>query len=185
MENKLLSPVNDFVFRKIFGEKVDILSEFLQAVLDLPAEEYRSLTVVDPNLEREYIEDKLGVLDVKVHLQSGKILDIEVQIKPQRFIWQRMLFYTSKMVVEQVKSGYPYKQINRAISILIADFVLIKENGAYHNRFRLYDERTGAHFPDSIEIDVLEIPKKREADGTPLGNWMRFFSARTEEGATA
>jgi predicted transposase/invertase (TIGR01784 family) len=137
--------------------------------------------VVDPNLEREFIEDKLGVLDVKIHLQSGKVLDVEVQVRPQRSIWQRMLFYTAKMVVEQVKSGYPYKRINRAISILIADFVLIKENDAYHNRFRLYDERTGAHFPDSMEINVLEMPKKHETDGTPLGNWMRFFSAKTEE----
>ncbi|MDR1490098.1 MAG: Rpn family recombination-promoting nuclease/putative transposase, partial [Desulfovibrio sp.] len=66
MDKKPLSPVNDFVFRKIFGEKVEILRDFLQAVLDLPVEEYQTLTVVDPNLEREYIDDKLGVLDVKV-----------------------------------------------------------------------------------------------------------------------
>jgi hypothetical protein len=37
------------------------------------------------------------------------------------------------MLVEQVKSGYPYGRINRAISILIADFVMIKENEPYHN----------------------------------------------------
>ncbi|MDR2076457.1 MAG: Rpn family recombination-promoting nuclease/putative transposase [Desulfovibrio sp.] len=181
MDKKPLSPVNDFVFRKIFGEKVGLLRDFLQAVLDLPAEEYQGLTVVDPNLDREYLDDKLGVLDVKVTTKTGKVLDVEVQVKPQRSIWRRMTFYTAKMVVEQVKSGYQYERINRVISILITDFVLIRENDAYHNRFRLFDARTGAHFPDSIEIDVLEIPKMREADGTQLGNWMRFFGARTEE----
>ena len=50
-----------------------------------------------------------------------------------------------------------------------------------HNRFRLYDENTRARFPDSIEINVLELPKLHEADETPLGNWMRFFRATTEE----
>ncbi|GHU06103.1 hypothetical protein FACS1894158_11490 [Betaproteobacteria bacterium] len=181
MNQKLLLPTNDFVFKKIFGENTEVLSDFLQAVLDLPAEEYQGLTVVDPNLEREYIEDKLGVLDVKVHTKSGKVIDVEIQVKSQRSIWKRMAFYTAKMLVEQVKSGDKYLQINRVISILIADFLMIKENDAYHNRFRLYDERTQARFPDSMEIDVLEIPKLRETDGTPLGHWMRFFSATTEE----
>jgi predicted transposase/invertase (TIGR01784 family) len=181
MGQTLLLPTNDFVFKKIFGESSFILSNFLQAILDLPDEEYKGLTVDNPNLEREYLDDKLGVLDVKVHTKSGKVIDVEVQVKAQRAIWERMTFYTAKMVVEQVKSGYKYEHINRVISILIADFIMIKENTAYHNRFRLYDERTKARFPDSIEINVLEIPKLREADGTPLGDWMRFFSAETEE----
>jgi hypothetical protein len=33
----------------------------LQAVLDLPVEEYQGLEVVDPYLEREYPDDKLGI----------------------------------------------------------------------------------------------------------------------------
>jgi predicted transposase/invertase (TIGR01784 family) len=181
MELKPLSPTNDFVFRKIFGDNLNVLKDFLQAVLDLPAEDYKNLTVVDPNLDREYIEDKLGILDVKITTGSGKIIDIEVQVKHQRSIWKRMQFYTSKMIAEQVKTGHPYDRINRAISILIADFVMIKENDAYHNCFRLYDEKTGARYPDSIEINTLELPKIQEADGTQLGNWMRFFNATTEE----
>jgi predicted transposase/invertase (TIGR01784 family) len=181
MELNPLSPTNDFVFKKIFGENLNILKDFLGAVLDLPAEDYQDLMVVDPNLDREYIDDKLGVLDVKVTTSSGKMLDIEVQVRPQRSIWKRMLFYTSKMIVEQVKSGDHYDRINRAISILIADFVMIKENGAYHNCFRLYDEKTGARFPESLEINTLELPKIQKADGTQLGNWMQFFRATTKE----
>jgi predicted transposase/invertase (TIGR01784 family) len=181
MELKPLSPTNDFVFKKVFGDNLNILRDFLGAVLDLPPEEYKDLTVLDPNLDREYFDDKLGILDVKVTTNSGKVLDIEVQVKPQRSIWKRMLFYTSKMVVEQVKSGHPYDRLNRAISILITDFVMIQENGAYHNCFRLYDKKTEAHFPDSLEINILEIPKLNKADGTQLSNWLRFFSATTEE----
>jgi predicted transposase/invertase (TIGR01784 family) len=181
MEIKPLSPTNDFVFKKVFGENLTVLEDFLKAVLDLPAEEYQGLTVVDPNLDREFVEDKLGVLDIKVTTKSGQVIDVEVQVKAQRSIWKRMLFYTAKMIVEQVKSGCQYDQIHRAISILIADFTMVRGNTAYHNRFRLYDENTGARFPDSIEINVLELPKMHEADETHLGNWMRFFRATTEE----
>jgi len=181
MELKPLLPTNDFVFKKVFSDNKLILEDFLKAVLDLPAAEYKDLAVIDPNLDREFIEDKLGVLDVKITTTSGKVLNIEVQVKPQRSIWSRILFYTCKMLVGQVKSGHQYDRINRAISILIADFVMIKENDAYHNRFRLYDENTGARFPESIEVNVLELPKINDADGTQLGNWLRFLSAKTEE----
>jgi len=181
MEFKPLSPTNDFVFKKVFAENLTVLADFLQAVLDLPPEEYRGLAVVDPKLSRDYFGDKLGILDVKINTKTGKIIDVEVQVKPQDFIWKRMLFYTAKMVVEQAKSGYDYDSIRRAISILIADFMLVKKNDVYHNRFRLFDENTGACYPDSIEINTLELPKLPEADKTHLGNWLRFFSARTEE----
>jgi predicted transposase/invertase (TIGR01784 family) len=32
-----------------------------------------------------------------------------------------------------------------------------------------------------MEINMLELPKIQKADGTQLGNWMRFFNATTEE----
>ena len=181
MEKKPLSPTNDFVFKKVFGENMTVLGDFLKAVLDLPAEEYQGLIVVDPHLRRESIEDKLGILDIKIRTQSRKTIDVEVQVKAQPSIWKRMQYYTAKMLVEQVRSGNAYEQVTRAISILIADFVLVKENDVYHNRFRLHDERTQARFPDSIEVNILEIPKAREEDRSRLGNWLRFFAAKTEE----
>ncbi|MDR1397497.1 MAG: PD-(D/E)XK nuclease family transposase, partial [Desulfarculales bacterium] len=65
--------------------------------------------------------------------------------------------------------------------IYIADHVLIEESEAYFHRFRLYDENTRISFPDSIEINTLEIPKASTPDGSPLGEWMSFFRAGEKE----
>lgn len=181
MDKKPLSPTNDFVFKKVFGENMTVLSDFLKAVLDLPADEYQGLIVVDPHLKRENIEDKLGILDIKIKTKSKKNIDVEVQVRTQPSLWKRIQYYTAKMLVEQVQSGNKYEQLTRAISILLTDFVLIKENDAYHNCFRLHDEKTRANFPDSIEVNILEIPKVREEDDSQLGNWLKFFAAKTEE----
>jgi predicted transposase/invertase (TIGR01784 family) len=137
--------------------------------------------VLDPNLRADNIDDKYCILDIKLHTKTKDVIDIEIQIKYQEFIWKRIQFYTSKMLVEQAKIGEKYELLPHAITILITDFVLIKENEVFHNRFRLYDENTKARFPDSMEINVLEIPKVRENDGSRLSNWMRFFAAKTEE----
>ena len=181
MERTPLSPTNDFVFKKVFGENTAVLSDFLMSVLDLPAEEYQGVNVVDPHLSRGSMEDKLGILDIKIMTRSRKTIDVEVQVRPQPSIWKRVQYYTSSMYVGQVQSGHNYAQLTKAISILIADFVLVKDNDEYHNCFRLYDERTHARFPDSIEVNTLEIPKVREDDMTHLSDWLKFFAARTEE----
>ena len=46
----LLPVISDFIFKLIFGDQrnVDILGEFLKAVLDIPDSEYDHITVVDP-----------------------------------------------------------------------------------------------------------------------------------------
>ena len=167
-----LSPKNDLIFKLLFGEqkRLNLLQAFLQAVLDLPAEEYARLVIVDPHLKREFPEDKLGILDVKIHTTTGKVINVEIQVEPQKYIWERILFYAARLTTEQLKSGINYQEIQKAISIIIVDWNLTREDsGYYHNRFRLYDENTGCRFPDLFEINTLELPKlPLEADGTIL-----------------
>jgi predicted transposase/invertase (TIGR01784 family) len=181
LEKAPLSPKNDFVFKKVFAEHTPVLADFLKAVLDLPADEYQGLEILDPNLRPENIGDKHCILDIRLHTKSRNVIDIEIQIKYQEFIWKRIQYYSARMLVEQAKSGDGYEILPHVISILITDFVLVKENDEFHNRFRLYDERTKTRFPDSLEINLLEIQKVREDDKSELSNWMRFFAAKTEE----
>jgi predicted transposase/invertase (TIGR01784 family) len=180
-----LSPKNDLVFKLLFGEptRLNLLRSFLQSVLDIPAEEYDRLVIVDPNLRREHPEDKLGVLDVKIHTTMGKVIDVEIQVESQADMWERILFYTAKMTTEQLKSGTDYESIKKVVSIIILDWHLTeKERDIYHHRFRLFDERYGYSFPDLFEINTLELPKlPRQPDGTPLYNWLSIFTAKTRE----
>jgi predicted transposase/invertase (TIGR01784 family) len=182
MEWKPLSPRYDVVFKNIFGEKhIPVLADFLKAVLDLPADEYQDIRVMDPHLLRKHKSGKLGILDLRITTKSGNPVDVELQVSPQPSIWKRMLYYNARLLTDQIVSGDDYDKINRSISILISYPVLLEETREFHNRFRLYDERTKIHYPDSLEINVLEVQKARDADNSPLANWLRFFAAETAE----
>lgn len=182
MDKSLLSPTNDFVFKKIFAEHDQILVDFLKSVLDLNHEDYQSLIIVDPHIRRESIEDKEAILDIKIKLKDGKAIDVEIQVRAQPAIWKRMQYYTADMYVNQIKKGGNYEHLTNAISILIADFTIIREDNEYHHRFRFYDEDAKIRLPDaSIEIHTLEIPKDHSEDGTNLSNWLKFFAAKTQE----
>jgi predicted transposase/invertase (TIGR01784 family) len=184
MEKALLSPKSDFIFKLIFGDErnIDILKNFLQAVLDLPASEYREITVVDPHLKREAEEDKLGILDVKIHTTGGSVIDVEIQVGDVPNFRERLVLYGSKMVVEQISRGDEYAAIKRVISIVITDYVLLPEEAAYHNVYRLLNTKTHRPFTDLIEFNTLELPKlPAEDEGGALWAWMKFLTCEKRE----
>jgi predicted transposase/invertase (TIGR01784 family) len=110
----------------VVGENMIVLDSFLKSVLDVPAEEYQGLEVLDPVLHPENLEDKRCILDIKLHTKSGKVIDIEIQARYQNFIWKRIQYYAAKLLVYQAKSGEKYDQLPQVIKILIADFEMIQ-----------------------------------------------------------
>jgi predicted transposase/invertase (TIGR01784 family) len=184
MPKELLSLKNDAVFKLTFGaaDNISLLTAFLKSVLDLPAAEYDHLVLVDPHLQREFPDDKMGILDVKIHTTTGKVIDVEIQVESQTDMWERILFYTARLTTEQLRSGLDYKLVKKAISIVILDWNLTEKQSHYHHRFRLHDEKNNYRFPDLFEINTLELPKLPvEPDGTEIYNWLRLFTATTRE----
>ena len=86
------------------------------------------------------------------------------------------------MVGEQISEGMSYNKLKRVISIVITDFVFIKENDSYYNRYRFYDRNTKSEFSDIIEINTLEIPKlPQSSDNTIRWLWLKFLGVTREE----
>ena len=172
------------IFKLLFGDErsIEQLTDFLKSVLRIPHDDYDELIIVDPHLLPEYKGGKLGIIDVKLKTKSGKTINVEIQVEPMKELRERIIFYLSKMVAEQIGTSEDYENIKRVISIVITDYPLIKESPKYHHRFTLYDKENNVEFSDATEIHTLEIPKlPNNEDGTPLWVWMKFLDARTEE----
>jgi predicted transposase/invertase (TIGR01784 family) len=177
-------PTNDFVFKMIFGDErnTDILVDFLQAVLDLPPEEYSQIQLADTHAKREREKDKLGVLDVKVRTKTGQFIDIEIQVSDTPFMRERIIFYLSKLVTDQIEKGMGYKSIKRSICLIITDYVLAPETDVCRDQFFLYSELTKTRFSDIVEIDTLELPKLPAVrSDTKLWQWTKFLAGKNRE----
>jgi len=175
---------SDVVFRLFFADErnKEFLIEFLKSVLKLPEEDYNEIEIADPHLLREYPEDKLGIIDVKLHTKSRKVVHIEIQLSVTPETRERIVFYDAKLITEQVGSGDEYGIIKKVISIVITDEKLIPISPGYHHRFTLYDPEAEVELTDIIEINTLELAKLPEgADGTALYDWARFIAAESEE----
>lgn len=175
---------NDLVFKMIFGNPNDheVLIGFLQSVLDIPKEEYDKIELVDPNFRVDELGGKLGILDVKLHTKSEKIINIEIQVKKASDLKQRILLYVSRMVTEQLPEGEKYDKIKKVISIMICtDHNLIEDSHRYHNKYLLRDNESGSLFTDLLEINILEFKKVSPKDESALASWLKFLNTTDKE----
>ena len=180
---KILLPKVDVIFKLLFGDErnSEILIDFLKSILNLSEDEYETITLEDTHLKRESIDDKLGIVDVKLTTKSGKIVHIEMQILEQDDFPERITYYNAKMLVTQLKSGDEYK-FQKTISIAIADFDIVANSQKYHHKFQLNDIEAGVTFTDVIEINTLELGKiPEQSDNTKKYDWLRFLKAEREE----
>jgi len=190
MDNRTILPVkSDIIFRLFYADErnKEFLISLLKSMLKLPEDDYHEIEIADPHLLREFEEDKLAIIDVKLYTQTRKIVHIEIQleIKAKAELKKRIIFYDSKLITEQIGSGDDYDLIKKVISIVITDDNLISASPRYHHRFTLYDPEAKVEFSDILELQVLELKKLPErADGSELYDWAKFIAAETEEELT-
>lgn len=181
-----LSPKSDYLFKLIFGDtqNIELLRAFLMASLDIPREDYDTVELIDPHLKREFEDDKLGILDILLKTKSGTKVAIEIQVLEVPAMAERVTFYTAKLLAGQISSGIKYKELKKAISIVILDYNLVTDSERYHNRYRLCDIETGSLFTDVMEIHTMELNKLPEQQGREDGelyNWLCFIAAKRKE----
>ena len=155
----------------LFGNERNksMLIDLLKSFVELPDEEYE-LTFLDTHLKPDAEGDKLGIVDIKVKTKRGKVIDIEIQINPVGHIGQRLSFYKSKLIVEQIGEGQHYNVIQKVICICITDYELFPGVPEHLNEFRFYNRKNGLCFEDiPEELYTLELPKVPAGnDGTSL-----------------
>ncbi|MBF0230575.1 MAG: PD-(D/E)XK nuclease family transposase [Desulfamplus sp.] len=187
MNDYLMSPKNDFVFKLIFGDEKNkhILIAFLTNVLNMSEGELADIKIINSELLREFKEDKKGILDVRAQTKDGEQINIEIQILPTEFMPERTLFYWAKMFVSQIKSGDTYDKLKRCITINIVDFECtpLKQ---LHSCYHLIEDNTGHKLTDIEEIHFMELPKLFDPatpidENDPITQWMMFINAKSRE----
>lgn len=137
--DELINLRNDIIFKIVFGYQKNekILISFLNAILNLKIrDQIVSLTFLNTINIKEYLNDKLTTLDVKVIDGNNKIYNIEMQVESKKNYIKRINYYLDKLYTSQLKSGEPYDNLSKTISISILDFTLLEKESDIHNIYR-------------------------------------------------
>lgn len=179
-EKKVLKPTNDFVFKKIFGSvgSERITTSLLEAILKI------NITAIDldknPITEKDVLNDKMGIMDIRVEINNKIDADIEMQIIDQGNIEIRLMRYISKIFIRGLKAGENYLDAKESIAILIANFEIEKHKNVkkilteYEMREKNYGNIV---LTDKIKVYILELPKieRIKSKDESLNLWIKFM----------
>ena len=179
---KLLNIKTDYVFKRVFGYKGNeqITKNFLSCILGQKVSDIE--LEKNPILEKDLIDDKVGILDIKAEINKSTNVDIEMQIIDKKNSAKRILFYCAKLFIRSLKSGKDYNSLKKTISILIADYELdeLKEVRKYLTKWNIREEDySKIILTDAMEIYIIEIGKFKKYQGTKrykeLDSWIKFI----------
>ena len=180
---KLLDPKNDYVFKRIFGHtgNEEITKGLLQSII--PDKIDKIELDSNPMTEKDLLDDKVGILDIKAKLNDGNVnCDIEMQVVDQKNIEKRILFYWSKMYVQTLKVGEDYESLKRCIVILITDYDLekLKEISEYVTKWKIKEEKySKLVLTKDLELYIISLEKARNSTKNKkmeLYNWLKFIN---------
>jgi len=180
-----LKPLNDFIFKKTFGEEEtkDNLIALLNAILSKKdRDKLVTLEIVEnKELTPELIGDKTGIIDVRAKTKDGTQLEIEVQLTNQHNMDKRTMWYWGEMFSEGIKKGEDYKNLPKVITINIVDFEYINIPDKFHTTFHLWEDEVKDYMlTDVVEIHFIEMEKFRKLRNKnlkedKLQRWLSFF----------
>lgn len=181
-DNFIMLPTVDICFKNLM-ENSEVRRGFIAALLKVQPEEIEESTLLPTTLQRDYGDDKLGILDILVQLEDGTQIDMEMQVAYYEYWDARVLFYLSKVFTGQLKKGDPYDRLKKCIHVSILDFIQFDGDESCYRTIHFRDDHTGNKYSDLMEIQVLELKKlpgkvKGEED---IISWMRFLGGKTRE----
>jgi len=185
MEDEIhITLTNDYAFKRFLGseENKPILQNLLECILDIPTEDISNLELMDKELAKEDLSDKTGILDVKLKLTDGTIIDIEIQASWNASFVKRTLFYWAKMYTADFKSGESYSSLHKCITInIIADGFRL--NDSIHSEYILQEKEAHTMLTDVLEIHFLDLQaakrakeeRQKQNKRRQLINWLCFI----------
>ncbi|SDX59358.1 Rpn family recombination-promoting nuclease/putative transposase [Thiocapsa roseopersicina] len=173
-----IDPKVDCVFKTLFGsdDHRDLLIHFLNALLaeDLAAP-ITAVDILNPYNERETLDDKLTVVDVKARDSARRIFQIEIQLLVFANLAPRILYTWADLFSQQLQSGGDYRALQPVYAIWILDATLFRDRPEYAHRYRLLDDR-GRALVDHGTIRLFELSK---FDVDPVQSdaerWLKFL----------
>lgn len=181
-DNFIMLPTVDFCFKELM-QNPKVRKGFIAALLKVDPDEIHETTLLPTILLGGSQEEKQGILDVRVRLENGAQLDIEMQVTYFSYWDKRVLFYLGRMYTEQLSRGESYESLKKCIHVSILDFVCFPDDRECYRTIHLRDDKTGRLYTDMLELHILELGKlPREAcSEEEIINWMRFFGGKNRE----
>ncbi len=173
-----IDPKIDCVFKALLGadENRNLLVHFLNAFLiqDL-REPLVWVEILNPYNDKEFLSDKLSIVDVKAKDSHDRLYQIEIQLTSYTHLPSRILYNWTDIYSQQLQSGQDYQELRPTYAIWLLAENLLNTDGDYVHHYKMRDDQ-GRTFNEHGGIWLLELNKFHELRvESEAHRWLRFF----------
>lgn len=173
-----IDPKIDCVFKALLGaeDNRNLLVHFLNAILSADlVTPIATVDILNPYNDKEFLEDKLSIVDVKARDNEGNLYQIEIQLVNFTDLPERILYNWADIYSEQLRNGEGYYRLKPTYSIWLLAENLIKADSDYIHTYKLRDTK-GRTLNNHCGIWLLELQKFCEPQVlNEQQRWLRFF----------
>ena len=159
--NQALLPLTvDVTFKMFFEDPRNRsqLRHFLKATLNFSEDELSEIRVLNSELLRGKADDKGLIVDLLLKSKSGNFKHLEMQQAQHSYFKERIQIYNARIAGGQINVGEDYKEVRRAISLIITSEKMFKNGDKYHETIAMRREN-GESFTDVQEINIFDLTK--------------------------
>jgi len=173
---------NDYAFKKLFGteENKDIMIEFISLVTDLSQDDFDDVRIGNNEQLPRFYNDKTGRLDIKIRLNDGRKIDVEMQNTYFDYYPKRSIFYCSKMIHEHFFSGLQYADLKKCIAINVLNSPF-KLSHKVHSVYQIRESEEQTLLDELLEIHFLDLTKLPKENLTSVEKWLMFIKTDSKE----
>ncbi len=144
----------DWAIKTVLRDKAnfDVLEGFLSALLK---ERITVLELLESESNRPEEDLKSNRVDLMVRDSHGRHVIVELQYTPETAFLKRLLYGTSKVIVENLKIGESYSAVKKVISVSIVYFDIGEgDDYVYHGRTKFH----GIHTKHLLRVCEEAVP---------------------------
>ena len=176
MNRKFISNSN-YVFRKVLNNEqcVDILKDFIGAILNIEIEEIELNRYLSENEKYLPKEENFGIADVRIRTKENEEINVGIQFIDGMYIQTKMLMYYAQIHLNQLEYDNK-REFARTITINLLDYKYFSTKG-YEQMIKIKTNEGDIQL-EEVEMYVLELPKyicKNPNNKTLKDEWIEYL----------
>ena len=165
-----LNLTQDLMFKNYFKLNKNVLKSLLKAFLSLPKNSsIKYIVILDSLIPSLSLAEKSSLMDLRIQLDSGEFVNVEMQAFPHKSFTQRILLYWAKNYGSQLSTGEQYETLCPAYSLIFSTFDLFSETKDFYTSFSIRSD-SSPHFcfNKDLRLVTVELSKFKKKEPSVL-----------------
>jgi predicted transposase/invertase (TIGR01784 family) len=132
--------------------------------------------ILNPYNDKEFLSDKLSIVDVKAKDNHERLYQIEIQLTSYAHLPARIIYNWADIYSQQLKSGQDYLELRPTYAIWLLAENLLTQDKQYVHHYKIRDDQ-GKTLTEQGGIWLLELKKFVATQiETEDQRWLKFFT---------